>query len=156
MHDLDETIVAVATPPGRGGVGCVRLSGPDARQIAHAFFRPAGRQPESGAPRFGRFYDREEFPGPGVESDDEILDFARRRGTTAFHPMGTCRMGPQSDPGAVVDDELRVHGVDGLRVVDASVMPTMPSANTNASTLMIAEKAADLIRGRPPLPGVEL
>jgi choline dehydrogenase len=62
--------------------------------------------------------------------------------------MGTCRMGPTTDPTAVVDDELRVHGLTGLRVVDASVMPTMPSANTNASTLMIAEKAADMMLGR--------
>ena len=62
--------------------------------------------------------------------------------------MGTCRMGPTNDPTAVVDDELRVHGLAGLRVVDASVMPTMPSANTNASTLMIAEKAADMMLGR--------
>ena len=107
-------------------------------------------------PELGAYYDREELPGPDVNSDEEILDFARRRGTTAFHPMGTCRMGPEGDPGAVVDDALRVRGIDALRVVDASIMPTMPSANTNASTLMIAEKAADLIRGREPPPAVEL
>jgi choline dehydrogenase len=65
-------------------------------------------------------------------------------------------MGPASDVTAVVDDELRVHGLEGLRVIDASVMPTMPSANTNASTLMIAEKAADLIRAREPLPAVHV
>ena len=69
--------------------------------------------------------------------------------------MGTCRMGSTNDPTAVVDDELRVHGLAGLRVVDASVMPTMPSANTNASTLMIAEKAADMMLGREaPEPAV--
>src|SRR3954464_6957204 len=69
-----------------------------------------------------------------------------------YHVMGTARMGPSSDPSAVVDDELRVHGVTGLRVVYASVMPNMPSANICASTMMIGEKAADMIRGLPPLP----
>lgn len=91
------------------------------------------------------YYEREAFPGPDVQSDDELLDAARQRGTTTFHPMGTCRMGPSSDAAAVVDDQLRVHGLKGLRVVDASVMPTMLSANLNAATLMIADKAADMI-----------
>jgi len=96
------------------------------------------------------FYDYEAFPGPDVQSDDELLDAARQRGTTTFHPMGSCRMGPASDPSAVVDDQLRVHGMEGLRVIDASIMPAMISANLNAATLMIGEKGADLIRGRPP------
>lgn len=101
------------------------------------------------------WYEREDFPGPEVQTDDELLAAARARGTTTFHPMGTCRMGPASDPTAVVDDRLRVHGMEGLRVIDASVMPMMPSANLNAGTLMIAEKAADMIRGRPaPEPAV--
>ncbi len=95
------------------------------------------------------YYDYEDFPGPDVRTDDELLDTAKQRGTTIFHPMGTCRMGPASDPGAVVDDQLRVHGMEGLRVVDASIMPMMISANLNAATLMIAEKAADMIRRRP-------
>ena len=94
------------------------------------------------------YYDREEFPGPSVQTDDELLAAAKQRGTTTFHLMGTCRMGPASDPTAVVDDQLRVRGLEGLRVVDASIMPTMPSANLNAAVLMIAEKAADMIRGR--------
>lgn len=101
-------------------------------------------------PALAPYYAGEELPGPGVESDDEVLDFARRRGTTMFHLMGTCRMGPASDPSAVVDDRLRLHGLDGLHIADASIMPTMPSANTNAATMMIAEKAADLILGREP------
>ncbi|MGW9331771.1 GMC family oxidoreductase [Bosea sp. NPDC055594] len=98
-----------------------------------------------GSAALSRYFDREELPGPQARSDDELLDFARQRGSTVFHLMGSCRMGPASDPLAVVDPQLRVRGLQGLRVVDASVMPTMPSANTNAATLMIAEKAADMI-----------
>lgn len=96
------------------------------------------------------WFEREALPGEEIDRDEEILDFARGIGTTAFHLMGSCRMGPASDPMAVVDDRLRVHGVEGLRVADASIMPMMPSANTNASTLMIGEKASDLILDRDP------
>ena len=94
------------------------------------------------------YFDYEIYPGDSVQSDADLMQVAKERGTTTFHPMGTCRMAPTSDPTAVVDDELRVHGLTGLRVVDASVMPMMPSANLNAPTIMIAEKAADMIRGR--------
>ena len=94
------------------------------------------------------YYEREDFPGPGVESDDELLGAAKQRGTTTFHPAGTCRMAPANDPLAVVDEELRVCGIERLRVIDASIMPTMLSANLNAATLMIAEKASDLVLGR--------
>ena len=83
---------------------------------------------------------------PESDSDADILEFARRNTRTIFHPVGTCAMG------SVVDSELRVHGVERLRVVDASVMPTVPRGNTNAPVIMVAEKAADLIRGLPPLP----
>ena len=83
-------------------------------------------------------------PGLEAQSDEEILEFVRSAGTTGFHPVGTCRMG--SDPAAVTDPRLRVNGVTGLRVVDASVMPTLVSGNTNAATIMIAEKAVDLIQ----------
>ncbi len=94
------------------------------------------------------YYAYEDFPGPGVQSDDEFLAAATQRGTTTFHPGCTCRMGPADSTWAVVDDQLRVHGLQGLRVIDASVMPRMISANLNASTMMIADKASDLIRGR--------
>ena len=93
----------------------------------------------------------ESLPGAQVRSDDELLDFARRYGVSSYHVNGTARMGPASDRGAVVDAELRVHGLTGLRVVDASVMPSIPSANTCAATMMIAEKAADMIRAKTPL-----
>ncbi|MGD2140894.1 MAG: GMC family oxidoreductase N-terminal domain-containing protein [Burkholderiales bacterium] len=86
----------------------------------------------------------ETYPGPEASSDEEIVDALRLTGTTGYHAVGTCRMG--SDASAVVDSELRVMGVEGLRVVDASVMPIVPTGNTNAPTVMIAEKAADLIR----------
>ena len=91
-----------------------------------------------------RFAPEEWKPGPAVASDAELLRAAGDLGTTIFHPVGTCRMGP--DAMAVVDDRLRVHGVAGLRVVDASVMPRITSGNTNAPTVMIAERGAELIR----------
>ncbi|WP_375341863.1 GMC family oxidoreductase [Sinorhizobium prairiense] len=99
-----------------------------------------------------RYMDAETSPTPNLESDDELLDFARQKGTTVYHMIGTTRMGPRSTPGTVVDSQLRVHGLSGLRIADASIMPLMPSANTNATTLMIAEKAADLILGRRAAP----
>ena len=83
-------------------------------------------------------------PGDQVQTDDEWLDFARINGQTTYHVTGTCKMG--HDPMAVVDDELRVHGIAGLRVIDASIMPTLVSGNTNAAVIMIAEKGADMIK----------
>jgi choline dehydrogenase len=87
---------------------------------------------------------RETRPGPEVADDASLLDYARGCGQTAWHTVGTCRMGPEAD--SVVDGRLRVHGVRGLRVADASVMPTIASSNTNAPSIMIGEKAADLVR----------
>lgn len=88
---------------------------------------------------------RELRPGPGVRSDAELRADIRQRVTTLYHPVGTCKMGPDRDPDAVVDAELRVRGVEGLRVVDASIMPEIVGGNTNAPVIMIAEKAAELI-----------
>jgi choline dehydrogenase len=84
-------------------------------------------------------------PGTGVKSDDEILGWIRANSHTAYHPIGTCRMGP-AGPKTVVDEKLKVHGLEGLRVADASIFPTMPSGNTNAPCIMVGEKAADLLR----------
>lgn len=100
------------------------------------------------AQAFRPYFDAEMLPGADVRSADEILGFARQYGGTVYHHVGTARMGPQSDPNAVVDDHLRVRGVDGLRVVDASIMPTTVSAPTNAATIMIGEKGADMVLGR--------
>ena len=89
-------------------------------------------------------YVAEEYrPGKEAKSDEDLLEFARNYGATIFHPSGTCKMG--SDPMAVVDSRLLVHGVQGLRVVDCSIMPTLVSGNTHAPVVMIAEKGADMI-----------
>ncbi len=97
------------------------------------------------------FRGREINPGVDVKARADIDAYMRRTAWTVHHPLGTCKMGVASDPMAVVDNELRVRGVDGLRVVDASVIPDMPGGNINAPIIMIAERAADLIRGRTPL-----
>jgi len=99
------------------------------------------------------YIEADDFPPANATSDEALLNCAHERGGTAWHFMGTCRMGPASDPTAVVDASLQVIGLQNLRVVDASIMPNMPSGNTGAPTMMIAEKAADLILGKtPPAP----
>ena len=103
-------------------------------------------------PAFDRYRGREIQPGEAVVTDEQIDDFIRAKAESAFHPCGTCRMGSASDPRAVVDSAARVIGLDALRVVDSSIMPSITTGNLNAPTIMLAEKAADHIRGAPPLP----
>ena len=110
----------------RAAIGGLRM----ARRLLHA-------------PALAPYFVGEILPGTEIVGDDELLDYARQTGSTVFHATCTCKMG--RDPMAVVDDRLRVHGVDGLRVIDASVMPTVTSTNTNAPTIMIAEKGAAMI-----------
>ena len=102
------------------------------------------------------FIAREIAPGPGADSDEALDAHIRATGITVHHPLGTCRMGRADDPDSVVDGECRVLGVEGLRVVDASVMPDLVGGNINAPVIMVAEKAADLIRGREPLAPVNV
>lgn len=112
------------------------------RQTVVAGMKIARRIMEN--PMMDKYRAFEMNPGPQVQTDDEWLEFARINGQTTYHVVGTCKMG--RDPMAVVDDQLRVHGIAALRVIDASVMPTMTSGNTNAPVIMIAEKGADMIR----------
>jgi choline dehydrogenase len=109
----------------------------EATRISHSIFAQGP---------FDKYRGSEIFPAVDIADDRAIEAFIRRKAETVYHPVGTCRMG--TDAGAVVDSELRVHGIDGLRVVDASVMPDVPSGNTNAPTIMIAERASDLILGK--------
>jgi choline dehydrogenase len=123
------------------------LSDPIDQQVAIAELK-WGRRIAS-QPALAPYIVHEIMPGDAVASDAQLLEFARGAGTTIYHPVGTCAMG--HGPRAVVDAQLRVHGIAGLRVVDASVMPRLVSGNTNAPTIMIAEKASDLILGNPLL-----
>jgi choline dehydrogenase len=99
---------------------------------------------------FAQYRKREMHPGPEAKDDQALRQHIRTFVETLYHPVGTCKMGKDNDATAVVDSELRVRGVDGLRVVDASIMPTVVGGNTNAPTIMIAEKAAEMIRNGPP------
>ena len=142
-------------PLSRGYVEAKSLNPADAPAINPRYLSdPTDRRAIVGGLRFvrrlfaasalARYLDGEVLPGSPIATDDELLDYARQKGSTVYHATCTCKMG--SDPLAVVDDHLRAHGLERLRVVDASVMPTVTSTNTNAPTIMIAEKGAELIR----------
>jgi choline dehydrogenase len=124
------------------------------REIVLEGFRKARALLNSAA--LSPFVKAETSPGAGLQTDDELLDYAGRTGRSAPHLCGTAKMGPKDDPFSVVDAELRVHGVDGLRVVDASIMPRVTSANTMATTIMIGMKGADMIRSRRNAPRPKL
>ncbi len=147
--------------------GSVRITSPEPRRLSRARFNYLSTEQDRrewveaircarhilGQPAFAEYDAGELSPGPEIETDEEILEWVARDAETALHPSCTCRMGIDAD--AVVDpNTLRVHGLDGLRVVDASVMPFVTNANIYAPVMMIAEKAADLIAGRelPPAP----
>jgi choline dehydrogenase len=98
-------------------------------------------------PALREWVGRELAPGPDAVTDDELVDYVTKTHNTVYHPACTVRMGPDSDPAAVVDPRLRVRGVEGLRVADASVLPFLPAINPNITVMMVGEKAADLIRG---------
>ena len=159
LHDFNGVTASVCQlrPESRGHI---RITNGDAREkpaiLANYIDKETDRQVLLAGMRmlrriadqapFANLVKREYQPGPEAASDDDLMAFARRMGTTIFHPCGTCKMGPATDPNAVVDERLRAHGLEGLRIVDASIMPTMTSGNTNAPTIMIAEKAADMLR----------
>lgn len=148
--------------------GTVRLAGPDPSAAplidphllsVHEDIEPLVRalriaRRAFAAPSFERYHGVEVAPGPDVQTDAEIEQFIRSSGYTVHHPCGTCRMG--SDDAAVVDPTLRLKGIEGLRVADASVFPSIIGGNTNAPVIMIAERAADFILGKPALPAAEL
>jgi choline dehydrogenase len=136
VKSADPTVYPTITPN--------YLSNPLDQEVAVASLKWGRRIAEQ--PALQRWIDHEMAPGGEVQSDEALLDYARAAGTTIYHPVGTCQMG--HGPNAVVDPQLRVRGVTGLRVVDASIMPRLVSGNTNAPTIMIAERAADLIQGQ--------
>ena len=99
-------------------------------------------------PALKRFAPAEVLPGPQAASDQELFDYACANAKTDHHPVGTCRIGPASRPTSVVTPDLRVIGLERLRIIDASVMPRVPSCNTNAPAIMVAEKGADYVLGK--------
>jgi choline dehydrogenase len=136
--------IASPDPAAAPAIAPNYLATAEDRQVAAASLRLTRRI--AAAPALAPFAPEEMLPGPGVVTDEQLARAAGDIGTTIFHPVGTCRMGIAGDTGSVVDARLRVHGIAGLRVVDASVMPTITSGNTNSPTLMIAEKASIMIR----------
>ena len=154
-------------PKSRGHVALASANPEDAVQIHQNFFgtekewqimRRGLRMARElvGSPQIRAFGGEEIAPGADKQSDEEIDAHIRATMGTVHHPVGTCKMGAADDPEAVVDAELRVRGVEGLRVVDASVMPDLIGGATNAPVIMMAEKAADMILGRDPLPAANI
>jgi choline dehydrogenase len=158
MHDFPAITVSVCNlrPTSRGSIHVRSANAADAPRIAPNYLSTLEDQQVAieairrareimSQPALAPYSPTEHAPGPTFQTDDELKDAAARIGTTIFHPVGTARMGVPGDPLAVVDASLRVFGVSGLRVVDASVMPTITSGNTNSPTMMIAEKGAEMI-----------
>jgi len=154
--------VCVIRPTSRGSVHATTLNPKDAPKIQHNYLSTERDRALSveGFKLQRRIYDAAPFseqateelvPGASVQTDEEILEFWRSDSMSTYHPVGTAKMGPADDPEAVVDGQLRVHGIEGLRVVDASVFPLIPSGNTHAPVVAVAERAADLILGKPVL-----
>jgi choline dehydrogenase len=160
LHPFNAFTASIANlrPSSRG---FVRIQSPDARQapaiapnylsteedrrIAAASLRITRRIVLS-SKALARYAPEEFLPGPAFQSDEDLARAAGDIGTTIFHPVGTCRMGAAGAPGAVVDSRLRVQGIDHLRVIDASIMPTITSGNTNSPTVMIAERGAAMLK----------
>ncbi|MDR2688277.1 MAG: GMC family oxidoreductase N-terminal domain-containing protein, partial [Azoarcus sp.] len=138
-------LIGSADPLAPPSIRAAYLSAANDRQSVLEGLRHARRI--AAQPALAPYIVGETAPGSGVATDDDaaLLDFARNHGKTLYHPTSTCAMGPASNAAAVVDAQLKVHGIGGLRVVDASIMPTLISGNTNAPTIMIAEKAAEAI-----------
>jgi choline dehydrogenase len=154
--------VCVIRPTSRGSVHAETTNPKDAPKIVHNYLSTEHDRELSieGFKLQRSIYDAAPFkeqateeliPGSSVQTDEEILEFWRTDSMSTYHPIGTAKMGPAEDPDAVVDRELRVHGIEGLRIVDASIFPLIPSGNTHAPVVAVADRAADLILGHPVL-----
>ncbi len=154
--------VCVIRPTSRGSVHATGLNPKDAPKIQHNYLSTERDRQLSiegfklqrriyDAPPFREHATEELVPGASVQTDEEILEFWRSDSMSTYHPIGTAKMGPADDPEAVVDEQLRVHGLEGLRIVDASIFPLIPSGNTHAPVVAVADRAADLILGRSVL-----
>jgi choline dehydrogenase len=141
------TVRIASTDPGRPpSIAPNYLSTEEDRRTAVAALRLT-RRIVTGTEAMRKHEPEEFMPGPAFQSDAQLIEAAGKIGTTIFHPVGTCRMGRDHDPAAVVDTQFRVRGIERLRVIDASIMPTITSGNTNSPTLMIAERAAGIVIG---------
>jgi choline dehydrogenase len=161
LHTFNAITASVCNlrPSSRGHVRIASANSADAPKIAPNYLSTSDDRKVAAdslaltrrivsAPALQKYGPEEFLPGTNFQTDEELAFAAGNIGTTIFHPVGTCKMGRATDPMAVVDSELRVKGIDGLRVVDGSVMPQITSGNPNSPIIMIAERAADLIRGR--------